>query len=135
MSLQTTVDQIAASTGIDAATAERAVGIILSVIQQEADPRVALQVFAALPGAAELATANQVTVDKGGFLASIAGSVLGAKAGIAAAGLSQLQLTGLSLSQIEAAASKLLATVNASAGPGLASKLASALPGFGLRKT
>jgi hypothetical protein len=130
MNLQSAIDEIATTAGINTAAAERAVGIILSVIRQEVDPSVATQIFAKLPGAAELATANQVTASSGGFLSTIAGSVLGAKAGVVAAGLSQLESSGLTLSQIELAGEELLAYVKANAGASLASKIAGAVPGL-----
>ena len=131
MNLQSTIDEIATSTCLNATAAERAVGIILSVIQQDVDPKLSAQIFAKLPGAAELAAANMVSASSGGFLSSIAGSVLGAKAGVAAAGLTQLENSGLTLAQIELAGEKLLAYVKANAGTSLAGKIAGAVPGLG----
>lgn len=130
MNLQSTIDQIAATAGLDTTSAERAVGIILSVIQQDIDPVLSAQLFAKLPGAAELAVANAVNASSGGFLSTIAGSVLGAKAGVLAAGLTQLEGTGLTLAQIEMAAEKLMAYVKANAGTSLAGKIAGAVPGL-----
>jgi hypothetical protein len=130
MNLQSTIDQIASTAGIDPVAAERAAGIILSVIQQEIDPSLATKVFGKLPGATELAAANAVNSTGVGFLSSIAGSVLGAKAGVLAAGFSQLQSTGLSLAQIEAAGATLLTFVKANAGTSLAGKVAGAIPGL-----
>ena len=130
MNLQSTVDQIASTAGLNASVAERAVGIILSVIQQDIDPALSAQLFAKLPGATELANANTVTAGSGGFLSSMAGSVLGAKAGIAAAGLTQLESTGLTLAQIEMAGEKLMAYVKANAGTSLAGKIAGVVPGL-----
>jgi hypothetical protein len=130
MNLQSAIDEIATTAGLNPAVAERAVGIILSVVQQDVDPAVVAQVFSKLPGAAELAAANVVSASSGGFLSSIAGSVLGAKAGVAAAGLSQLESSGLTLTQIELAAEELLAYVKANAGATMAAKIAGSLPGI-----
>jgi hypothetical protein len=130
MNLQSAIDEIATTAGLNTTVAERAVGIILSVVQQDVDPAVVAQVFSKLPGAAELAAANVVSASSGGFLSSIAGSVLGAKAGVAAAGLTQLENSGLTLTQIELAAEELLAYVKANAGAAMAAKIAGALPGL-----
>ena len=130
MNLQSVIDQVAASAGLDTSAAEKATGIILSVIQQEVDPATAAQLFAKLPGAAQLAAANAVSARSGGFLSTIAGSVLGAKAGVVAAGITALENTGLTLAQIETAGTKLMAYVKANAGSSLAGQIASALPGI-----
>jgi hypothetical protein len=130
MNLQSTIDQIATSAGLNTAAAERALGTILSVIQQDVDPTLSAKLFAKLPGATELATANIVNAGSSGMLSSLAGSVLGAKAGVAAAGFTQLQATGLTLAQIEMAGETLLAYVKANAGPSLAGKIAGAVPGL-----
>ncbi len=130
MNLQTTIDEIASNAGLDASIAERAVGILLSVIKQDVDPKLSAQLFAKLPGASDLANANLVSASSGGFLGNLAGSVLGEKAGIAASGFSQLQATGLSIAQIEQAGEKLLAYVKANAGANLASKVAANIPGL-----
>jgi Protein of unknown function VcgC/VcgE (DUF2780) len=132
MNLQQTIDQIAAQLGIDPTVAEKAAGTILSVIQQELDPNVATQLFAKLPGAAELASAHTVTSSggTGGLLASLASSVLGSKAGTLAAGFAQLESTGLTMPQIEAAAGGVLAFVKANAGTELATHITGAIPGL-----
>jgi len=130
MNIQQVIDTIATKTGLDPAAAERAAGTILSVIQQEVDPKVAASLFDKLPGAADLAAANAVSASSGGFLGSIATRVLGNKAGVLAAGLTQLEASGLTLAQIEAAAASILASVKASAGGDTAKQVAAALPGL-----
>ncbi len=130
MNIQQIIDDVATKTGLDSAAAERAAGTILSVIQQEVDPTVATSVFAKIPGAADLATANAVNASSGGFLSSIASSVLGSKAGTLAAGVTQLEASGLTLEQIEGAATSILAYVKTSAGSDAAKQIAAALPGM-----
>ncbi|MGB8316256.1 MAG: hypothetical protein WCE69_17405 [Aestuariivirga sp.] len=134
MNLQSVIDQIAAAAGLDGPTAERAAGIILSVIQQEVDPAVAAQVFGKLPGATELAAANLVSASSGGMLSSLANSVLGSKAGVLAAGFTALEATGLTVAQIEQAGLKLMAYVKANAGSGLSAQVIAALPGLAGKK-
>ena len=130
MNLQQAIDTIAAKAAIDPTAAERAAGTILSVIQQEVDPSISGQLFQNLPGAAELAAANAVSVATGGFLSSIANSVLGNKAGVLAAGFTQLESSGLTMAQIESAAVNILSYVKANAGADMAQKVADALPGL-----
>lgn len=131
MNIQQTIDQIAAKIGIDAAVAERAAGTILSVIQQELDPQMAATLFGKLEGATELATSHQVDAGGGGLLGSIASSLLGAKAGVLAAGFTQLEATGLSTMQIEQAATSMLAYIKAGAGADLAKQVAASIPMLG----
>lgn len=130
MNIQQIIDDVATKTGLDSAVAERAAGTILSVIQQEVDPATATSVFAKIPGAADLATANAVNASSGGFLSSIATGVLGNKAGVLAAGVTQLEASGLTLAQMEGAAASILAYVKTSAGSDAAKQIAAALPGM-----
>jgi len=130
MNIQQVIDAIAVKAGIESAAAERAAGTILSVIQQEVDPQVAASLFAKLPGASELAAANAVNASSGGYLSSIATSVLGNKAGVLAAGLTQLEASGLTLAQIENVAANILAYVKTNAGGDIGRKVAEALPGL-----
>src|SRR5436190_24198118 len=130
MNIQQVIDAIAAKAGIEPAAAERAAGTILSVIQQEVDPQVAASLFEKLPGASELAAANAVNASSGGYLSSIATSVLGNKAGVLAAGIDQLEASGLTLSQIENVATNILAYVKTNAGGDIGRKVAEALPGL-----
>jgi hypothetical protein len=130
MNVQQVIDAVAAKAGLDPAAAERAAGTILSVIQQEVDPSVAASLFAKLPGAAELAAANAVNASSGGMLGSIATSVFGNKAGVVAAGFTQLEASGLTLQQIKDAVASILAYIRTSAGSDIAKEVANALPGL-----
>ncbi len=131
MKIQQVIDNIANAAGIDPAAAERAAGTILSVIQGELDPATSEALFQKLPGASELADQNAVSPDGGGLLGSLASSVFGARAGLLAAGFNQLESSGLTMAQIETAASGVLAYVKANAGGDLAKKVAEALPSLG----
>lgn len=130
MNIQQVIDAVATKTGLDTAAAEHAAGTILNVIQQEVDPAVAASLFDKMPGASDLAAANAVSAASGGFLSSIATSVLGSKAGLLAAGVTQLEASGLTLAQIEGAAGSILSTVQNSAGGDVAKQVAGALPGL-----
>ena len=63
--IQDFVDLIAAKAGVDPATAEAAVGTILSAIQQEGDATKVGQLFNQIPGAAHLAQKYPVVVGLG----------------------------------------------------------------------
>lgn len=130
LNAQSVVDAVAQKAGLSPATAEKAAGTILSVIQQEVDPATAAKIFQAIPGASDLAAANRVTPSGGGILGTIASSVLGAKGGILAAGFSQLEASGLTMTQIEAASSALVAWVRQNGGAGLAKEIGNAIPGL-----
>jgi hypothetical protein len=134
MNIQQAVDQIAAKVGIDAATAERAAGTLLSVIQQELDPQTSASLFAKLGGAEELATQHQVDAAGGGMLSSIASSLLGAKAGVLAAGFTQLEASGLTMVQIEQAALGIMTYIKSGAGADIAKQVASSIPMLGGNK-
>src|SRR5450631_1976534 len=99
MNLQSVIDQVAQAAGVQPPVAEKAVGIILSVLQQELDPAVAAEVMAVLPGGDQLAQANAVSAT-GGMISSLVNSVLGRRAGICAAGFTALESTGLTITQI-----------------------------------
>ena len=63
----------------------------------------------------------------------MAGSVLGSKAGVLAAGFSQLESSGLTIAQIESAATNILAYIKANAGGDFAKQVATSIPGFGAK--
>lgn len=133
MNIQEVIDTISTKGGIDQNAAEQVAGTILSVIQQEVDPSVSTALFQKLPGATELASANAVSASSGGFLSSITTSVLGNKAGVLAAGLTRLESSGLSMVQIESAASNILTYIKANAGSELAKQVAASVPALGAK--
>jgi hypothetical protein len=130
MNIQQVIDTVAAKAGLEPAAAERAAGTILSIIQQEIDPTVAQSLFAKIPGATELAAANAVNASSGGSLSSIATTIFGNKAGVLAAGFTQLEASGLTMEQIRAATASILAYVRTSAGGDIAKEITDALPGL-----
>ena len=89
------VDFIATKAGVDPATAETAIGTILSAIQQEGDATKVGQLFNQIPGAADLAQKHAVVVGSGGgvlgSLSGLASSVVGKDAGVLVAAIGQLE--------------------------------------------
>jgi hypothetical protein len=124
MDVQDIVNTISNKVNIDPATTEKVVGTVLSVLQHEADGTSASELFAKLPGALELAQKYDVmapgTASGGGLLGSLKsalGGALGAKAGALVNGISQLEASGLTLSEIQQAGGLLIDEAKAVAGP------------------
>ena len=95
MSVQSFIDSIASQTGIDSAVAERVAGIMFSVVQHER-PDLATRLFDKIPGAEELANANDVMAKnaEGGlfsWIANAAGNLAGERIGALLKGLAALK--------------------------------------------
>ncbi|MEJ5899830.1 DUF2267 domain-containing protein [Ochrobactrum teleogrylli] len=104
MSVQSIIDSVALKTGIDPVVAERVAGIMFSVVQHER-PDLAARLFDKIPGAEELANANDVMAKnaEGGlfsWIANAAGNLAGERIGALLKGLAALKASGLTMSQI-----------------------------------
>ncbi|MFD1791286.1 DUF2267 domain-containing protein [Ochrobactrum teleogrylli] len=104
MSVQSIIDSVALKTGIDSAVAERVAGIMFSVVQHER-PDLATRLFDKIPGAEELANANDVMAKnaEGGlfsWIANAAGNLAGERIGALLKGLAALKASGLTMEQI-----------------------------------
>jgi len=130
--IQSFVDAIAIKANIDPASAETAVGTILSAIQQEGDPSKVTQLFDQIPGAADLAQKHAVVVgSSGGVLGALSGVVskaIGANAGIVVAAMAQIEATNLSLQQIKNIGTALISYIKESANPQLANEILDSIP-------
>ena len=125
--IQDFVDSIATKAGVDPATAETAIGTILSAIQQEGDATKVGQLFNQIPGAADLAQKHAVVVGSGGgvlgTLSGLAGSVVGKDAGVMVAAIGQLEETNLTMEQIKKIGTAVLSYLKESANPALAKNI------------
>jgi DNA integrity scanning protein DisA with diadenylate cyclase activity len=115
MSVQSFIDSIASQTGIDSAVAERVAGIMFSVVQHER-PDLATRLFDKIPGAEELANANDVMAKnaEGGlfsWIANAAGNLAGERIGALLKGLAALKASGLTMEQIKQVALQALSHV------------------------
>jgi hypothetical protein len=131
--IQDFVDQIATKASIDPASAEDAVGTILSAIQQEGDAAKVSQLLNQIPGAAELAQKHVVTVGSAnagllGSLSGLASKVVGQDAGILVAAIGQLEETDLTLPQIKNIGTALLSYLKENANPALAKEVIDSMP-------
>src|SRR6478752_175704 len=133
LTIDSFVDDVAKRSNIDPAAAETAVGTILSVIQQEANPSSVTQVFDHLQGAADLAQKHAVVAGSGtgmgGALSSLAGKVIGADAGVMVAAVAQIEQTGLTLEQIKNIGGGLLSYIK-DVDPALAKEIGDTVPGL-----
>ena len=131
MTIQDFVDSVATKAGVDASTAETAVGTILSAIQQEGNSTKVGELFNQIPGAADLAQKHAVVIGGGGMLGSLSGlasSVVGKDAGVLVAAIGQLEETNLTMEQIKKIGTALLSYLKESANPALAKEVVESIP-------
>ena len=118
------MDRVTAATGLDAARAETAVGIVLSLIRKEGDPDKVDELFARLPGAEALAE-SQAEAKSGGLLGMFGGALGGPLAAVG-----KLQAAGLSMDQIDGLGRELLGYAREKAGEPLVNDVAGSIPGL-----
>ncbi len=113
--MQDLIDNIVAGTGVDSATAERALGILLGLVRNHGDQEKAEELLAKLPGAAELA-------EKYGSSGFMSGPL---------AAMTKLSSAGLSMEQIKQAGRLTLRYAREKAGAALVREAAGSIPGLG----
>jgi hypothetical protein len=117
---------IADKTGLDAATARQAVGIVLAFLQKESPADDIAALFAAMPGAAEVAA--EASPGSGGIMGAIGGFMPGGGL-MALAG--QLTSAGLSMDQMQDLGRTLFAHGREAAGEDVMGSIVGAVPGLG----
>jgi hypothetical protein len=109
-------------TGLDAATATKAIGIILDFVRKEGPTDEVNQLLAAVPGAeAAIAQADE----EGGGIAGMMGALGG---GVMALG-GQLMGAGVSMGQMEPLGRELFAYAREKAGEDVVGRIVGAIPG------
>lgn len=121
------VSRIMAASGLDEATARKAIGIILAFLQKEGPPAEIGQLMAALPGAQELA--DSANGGKGGLMGMV-GGMMGGGGGVMALG-GQLMAVGLSMGQIQSVSKEMFAVGREKAGEDTMGAIVGAIPGLG----
>ncbi len=128
---------IADKLGIDEALAEKAVGVLMSLVRSNGDEGQVSRLFEQLPGASELAEkyAGEVSGEgSGGGLMGMLGGMLGGGAGTAMNALGALQSSGLEMGQIKEAGKEVFAYARQHADPELANdvikQVAGNIPGL-----
>lgn len=121
------IARISAGTGLDAAKAEKALGIMLNLVKTQGDQTKVAELFDKLPGAAELAIAQGSDgASKTGLLGMLAGGMMGGPL----AAVSKLTAAGLSMDQIKQLGTITLAYAKEKAGPDLVKQVAGSIPGI-----
>jgi len=134
--MQDLIANIAARLGLDEALAEKAVGIIMSLVQSNAEGSAVSQLFDQLPGASDLAEkyAGEAEGGSGGGLMGMIGGLLGGDAGNALGALGALQNAGLDMDQIKEVGSEVFSYAREQADTDLANdvirQVAGNIPGL-----
>src|SRR5205085_6272395 len=97
----------------------------------EADPQKVDQIFAQIPGAAELANQHTLSEPSGGLMGSLSGfadRLSGGRAGVILAGMAQIEATNISVVQLKNIGSALLAYISENADPRLVKEVFDSIP-------
>ncbi|MEM7430243.1 MAG: DUF2780 domain-containing protein [Pseudomonadota bacterium] len=122
------ISQLAAQIGIDEALAQKAVGMVLALLEKQGDGNAVSQLFDSLPGAADLAGAHADS-GGGGGMAGMLGGLMGGGTGDAMKLVGSLQSEGMSMDQIKELGSGLLAHAKESAGEDVVRQAVANIPG------
>lgn len=127
------IASIASKVGIDEALAQKAISIVLSLVQSQGDDSAVSQLFDKMPGAADLAeTGKQALANNsgGGGLMGMVGNMLGGSAGDVMGAISQLQSDGLETGQIKDIGGQVLEYAKTQGGDDLVRQITSSIPGL-----
>ena len=125
--MQELIDRIVAATGLETARAEKALGIMLSLVKTQGNQAKVGELFAKLPGAAELASRHGGDgAGKGGLLGMLGGGLMGGPL----AAISKLSAAGLSMEQIKVLGGVTLDYAKEKAGAELVKDVAGSIPGL-----
>ena len=127
--MQDLIGQIMAATGMPQEKVTKALGIMLNLIQTQGNQNKVGELFAKLPGAAELAREQGIDGagrGGGGLLGMLAGGMMGGPL----AAVSKLTAAGLSMDQIKALGTLTLDYAKEKAGPQLVKEVAGSIPGL-----
>ena len=126
------IAKLTQAAGIDAVTAEKAVGVIVNFLRKQAPAEPVQQAMAAIPGAHQAADQQAQAQEQdgglGGALAGLGGLMGGDGGLMALAG--QLTSAGLSMGQMEAVGKTLFAHVREKCGEDVVGEIVSAVPGL-----
>jgi len=124
--MQGLIDRVVKQTGLDAAKAERAIGIVLSLVKSEGNKAKVAELFAKLPGADAMAAQYGGESARGSGLFGMLGGALGGPL----AAVSKLKAAGLDMDQIKALGQETLSYAKEKAGEDLVREAAGSIPGL-----
>ncbi len=126
--MQELIARIVTKTGLDPKRAEKALGIMLSLVKTQGNQQKVGELFAKLPGADELARRHGGDGSRGrGLLGMLGGGLMGGPL----AAISKLQAAGLNMDQIKQLGTETLSYAKELAGDDLVKQVASSIPGLG----
>ena len=124
--MQELIEQVAANLGIDAEQAERAVGVLLSLVQSSGDDNKVSELFDKLPGASDLAAQHAETSGGGGLMGMLGGALGGPMEALA-----RLKEVGLDMDQMKTLGQTVMVYAKENAGEDLVRDVAGSIPGLG----
>jgi hypothetical protein len=116
------IARLAADVGIDRATAEKAVGIILEFLVKEGPADKVQPLLAKLPGAESVMQKAAGESDSGGMMGGAMGGVMGA-------GM-RMMSAGLSMGQVQSVTRAVIAYTREKAGEDAVGEIVAAIPGL-----
>ncbi len=116
------IARLVADVGIDRATAEKAVGIILQFLVKEGPADKVQPLLAKLPGAEAVMQRAAIENDSGGMMAGAMGGVMGA-------GM-RMMSAGLSMGQVQSVTRAVIAYTREKAGEDAVGEIVAAIPGL-----
>ena len=116
------IARLVADVGMDRATAEKAVGIILDFLVKEGPADKVQPMLAKLPGAEALIQKTASESDAGGMMAGAMGGVMGA-------GM-RMMSAGLSMGQVQSVTRAVIAYTREKAGEDAVDEIVAAIPGL-----
>ena len=116
------IARLVADVGIDRATAEKAVGIILQFLVKEGPADKVQPLLAKLPGAEAVMQRAASENDSGGMMAGAMGGVMGA-------GM-RMMSAGLSMGQVQSVTRAVIAYTREKAGEDAVGEIVAAIPGL-----
>lgn len=119
------LNRVTTRTGLDAATAQKAVGIILAFLKKEGPANEVNQLLAAIPGAEEAVSQASAGTGSGGLM----GMLGGMGGGVMALG-GQLMGIGVSMGQMQPLGQELFAYGREKAGEDVMGPIVGSVPGL-----
>ena len=119
--MQDLIARVATASGLDAETAEQAVGKILAFLQKEGPAEDVARVLTAIPGAADLAEAH-AGGGGGGLMGMLGGGLMGLAG--------QLSGLGLGMGEMQSVGHEIFAIAREQAGEDAVGEIAAAIPGL-----
>lgn len=120
------VNRVAENVGIDPATAEKAIGMMLGFLQREAAAGPVAQMIEAIPGASDLVAKYNGEGTGGGLLGGLMNAMGG---GVMALG-QQLMSQGLGMGEITGLAKETIAVAREHAGDEVVDEVVGSVPGL-----